>query len=204
VRDYFVRLGVPAEQVASVRTMTMLEASGRSDETKRTVPRIRAYYSVLERAVDGIPVPDSFAWARVNADGRIVAEAVYWPAVSGDVVAGARTLRDVLADPQRRGVLESRVPGAIGGGHVAIRHASAWVDSPFEAFASFDVAVLAAPTPAETAGGRAGAERVTGRTSPAGAIIVRHLDANGVERLLPQERRNLGNETAKQKQKTRP
>jgi hypothetical protein len=73
--------------------MTLLEANGRSDETTRTIPRITAYYSVVERAVDGIPVPDSFAWARANSESRIVEEAVYWPALPRDVLAEAKTVQ---------------------------------------------------------------------------------------------------------------
>src|SRR5947209_3053629 len=46
VKDYLLKLGLPADQVENVHGMTLLEANGRSDETTRTAPRITAYYSV--------------------------------------------------------------------------------------------------------------------------------------------------------------
>jgi hypothetical protein len=197
VKAYFIRLGIPTDQVAAVRTMTMLEASGRSDETTRTKPVVSAYYTVLDRAVDGILVPDSFAWARVNAEGRVVAEAVYWPALPGEVVSGARRLKDVISDPARRIAIESHIPGPKreGGGGVVIRHASAWVDSSFEAFACLDVVVLSRAIPGNNADEKRGGGYATADRSPAGMITVRHVDAGGTERFLPQERRNMGSQT---------
>jgi hypothetical protein len=196
VRAYFIKLGLPADQVTRVRTMTMLEASGRSDETQSTAPAVTAYYSVLDRAVDGISVPDSFAWARVNAEGKVVGEGVYWPPLSAEVMAGARRLRDTLADPSRRSALASRIAGAGSDSTVAIRHASAWIDAPFEAFPCLDVAVVSRAV----AGGSPVASNTLDTSaphaSPTGQVVVRHIDADGVERFLPQERRNLGNQFA--------
>ncbi len=199
VRDYFIRIGVPTEQIGRVRTMTLLEVSGRSDEATKPKPEIKAYYSVLQRAVYGISVPDSFAWARVNNAGRVVEEAVYWPALSGEVVSGARRLSEALSDPTRRSELVSRVPRGIGDGEVAIRHASAWVDSRFEAFPSFDVIVRSQPVRADVGSTYEKLDRSNDRASPSGTIIVRHFDADGVEFLLPQERRNIGQEGTQRK-----
>jgi hypothetical protein len=204
VRSYFVRLGIPAEQIGAVRTMTLLEAKGTSDEQKSAAPRIKAYYCVLERTVRGIPVPDSFAWARATADGKIAAEAVYWPALNANVIERVERMRAQVADPKQRDALQSRVAGALGAGSVEIRHSSAWVDSPFEAVASFDV-VTRGEVPRRGSTDRAPKSLQSDvATAGQGMVVVRHLDAQGRVFLLPQERRNLGQQVHARKQKARP
>jgi hypothetical protein len=190
VRDYFVYLGLPAEQILRVRTLTQLEAHGRGDET-RTVPLVlAAYYSVIDRGVQGIPVPDSFAWARVDTEGKVIAEGIYWPALSPAVVAGALKLRDAVADPQRQAALEAKIPLRIRDHGVAIRHSSAYVETPFEAFPSYDVAVLSQALPER--GQLAVAAQTEAPSRPNGTMEIRHFDENGVELRLPQEQRSLG------------
>ena len=191
VRDYFVGLGLPAEQILRVRTLTQLEVQGRVDESRPVPPVISAYYSVLDRGVQGISVPDSFAWARVNAEGKVVAEGVYWPMLPPAVVAGALKLRDAVADPQRQAALEAKIPLAIRDHGVAIRHSSAYVEMPFEAFPSYDVAVLSQALP-ERGRLTAAAQREAAPSRANGAMEIRHFDENGVELRLPQERRSLG------------
>ena len=185
VRDYFVRLGLPADQVQAVRTMTLLEASGRTDETTRTIPRATAYYSVLNRSVGDVTVPDSFAWARVNSEGIIVQQGVYWPALPSNVVADATRLKGLLADPARRRAFESRTSLDSTAATVAIRHASANEDQ-FNAFASLDITVRVSASAQRATDARNASESSSG-----GAAVVRHFDIDGVERFLPQESLNL-------------
>jgi len=187
VRDYFVALGLPAAQVGAVRGMTLLEAAGRSDEARRSVPQVTAYYTVLERRAGGVAVPDSFAWARANADGSVAHEGVYWPALPPAVVAEAAAFGRLLADPQGRGAFQAQLPAALRdrAGTLAIHHAGAGEDA-FEAFASFDI-----PTQVRLAPGRAAALAAGAAASAPGATVVRHFDRGGVERVLPQERTNL-------------
>ena len=59
VLDYFAGLGLPRDQVLNMRGMTMLDASGRSADIARPRLRVSAYYSVVQRAVGGVAVPDS-------------------------------------------------------------------------------------------------------------------------------------------------
>jgi hypothetical protein len=197
VRDYFVRLGLPADQVQSVRTMTLLEASGRTDETTRTIPRVTAYYSVLNRSVGDVTVPDSFAWARVNSEGAIVQQGVYWPALPANVVGDASKLKALLADPAQRRAFESRTSMDSTAAAIAIRHASANEDQ-FNAFASIDI----------TMGVSASRQRATdaknvSESSGGGAAVVRHFDIDGVERFLPQESLNLADKYPARKDASR-
>ena len=181
VKNYFVKLGLPAVQVGSVRGMTLLDVQGRTENASRTIPRITAYFTRLERAVDGIPVADSFAWARVNSRGEIVQEAVYWPSLPANVLTQTRQFREQLADLRRRQSFESRLPVSGGTGAVVIHHSAATIDQPFESFASFDVVVRSSPA--------------SSRNSPppgTAAAVTRHFDINGIERFLPQETLDLG------------
>jgi len=193
VKEYFIRSGIPADQIARMRTMTQLDASGPISEGRKAKPSVAAYYSVLERGVDGIDVPDSFAWARVTADGKVVAEGVYWPAISGSVVTAARRFREQMSDKQRLAAFAARVR-ASNEGHVVIRHSSAFVDSPFESFASFDVTVVAQATSGTAVGASNEAART--ETTPASSrqSVIHHYDESGTERLLPQEKRSVASE----------
>jgi hypothetical protein len=181
VKDYFLKLGVPADQVGSVRTMTLVEATGAATQETHAMPRIVAYYSVLQRAVDGIPVPDSFAWARVNTRGEVVQEGVYWPALPARAIDEAREFRKRLADGAEREQFAARVKAPGGKVMLAIRHSGAELSGPaFECFASFDVETRSVPAP------RA-APQEEYRAEVHAESVTRHYDASGAERRLPQE-----------------
>ena len=171
VRDYFERSGIPGTQIRAIKTATLLEASGASDDVSTARPKVTAYYSVVERAVDGVPVPDSFAWARVNRDGQVVAEGVYWPALPPGVLARAHRMSQGNPLPQIERAIEARPAEALVNHHVAIRHSSADYDGSFAAHASIDVHVRLAAT-----------ARADARTS-----LVRHFNEEGAEFQLPQE-----------------
>lgn len=185
VRAYFVKSGIPVEQIGAVKGRTLLEATGTADEKERATPKVTGYYTVLERTVDGIPVADSFAWARVNAEGQIVEEAVYWPAIAGAVIAKARQLREVRDDPKRRHELATRISADASSAQIVIRHSSASSDEPFEGFASVDLLVkVMAP-------GTEQSPNYDKTTLMPQTAYVRHFDIDGKELFLPQERLRL-------------
>ena len=181
VKEYFLKLGLPADQLAGVRGMTLVEAHGPAREVGRTPGQVTAYYSALQRTVAGVPVADSFAWARVNARSEVVQEGVYWPALPANVVQEVRQFREMLADPQRLASFNARLPVPGASGAVVIRHSAATSDEPFEAFAGFDVVVHSSQPSLQKA------------AVPATSVsVIRHFDINGRERFLPQERLDLG------------
>jgi hypothetical protein len=187
VREYFSKNGIPADQIGAAQGRTLLEVTGRSDEQERPTPKVTGYYTVLQRIVDGTPVTDSFAWARVNVDGQIVEEAVYWPAISADVVANLKQLRDTVSDPKRRHELAVRIPVDASNARLAIRHSAASSHDPFEAFASIDVLVKVMSP---------GAQQPLNYDSTTAPVVsevgyVRHFDIEGKEMFLPQERFRL-------------
>lgn len=79
----------------------------------------------LTRAVDGIRVAESRAYARFNTDDRTSAEGLYWPTVAAAVVSAARSLRDRLANATDLAAYRAKLPmEAQDEGTVVIHHAS--------------------------------------------------------------------------------
>jgi hypothetical protein len=142
---YFRAAGLPMDQVGGAHVTTIMKVEGSADEvTHGQRPTFVAYTTILERTLDGIRAPDSFAWARFNARDEVVAEGVYWPTIPAAAITSAHALRDQLVDPTGGAAFRSRlgVPDASAkDGMVTIRHSGAASRGAFEAFASFDVHV---------------------------------------------------------------
>ncbi len=166
VMDYFVNAGLPRDQVKSVRVSTLMEVRGTATDPVQGIPEFKAFNSGVQRSIDGIPIPDSLAWARFNADDQAVEEAAFWPSVPESVVDAARSLQGILEDPELRGDYLAKLPSeAAEKGRVVIRHSSFTVNETPTFYACYDV----------TEG------------SGSGTVVVRHFDANGREFKLPQE-----------------
>lgn len=170
VKQMFLAAGVPEDEIGSVQGSVGSGYRGRAGEAPRPFGD-PWYVSTLTRTTGGIPVAESFAWARINARDEVASEAVYWPAIPQKVVDQAKALQAKLDDPRERAAFIGRLPipdrREAESGRVAIRHSSAVVDGPFEAYAVFDVT----------------------RRTDNGASYTQHFDANGVEVRLPQDRR---------------
>jgi hypothetical protein len=93
---------------------------------------------VITRQINGIPVPDSFASARFNADGEVVEEWVYWPTIPQHAIAEAQSIVHAhAAGSAALATLPTRFQSSPGEG--AIRHSDFADESGFQAFGSFDV-----------------------------------------------------------------
>lgn len=158
VVSYFVGAGLPTAQIGNVTAHADARGSG-TGKTSGPLPNgtFAGYTSVLARVVAGIPVPDSFAWAQFNANGEVVKEAVYWPAIPQSVIQEAQALNAKLSDPTQRATYMSKLPAGLVNGQVVIRHSSCSERSTFEVFAGYDL---------------------TERREMGG---VRHFDMNGTE-----------------------
>jgi hypothetical protein len=190
VIDYFLAAGVPKDQIGGVHATTSLSSSGSLKDTRPAPLKVDGYTSVLERKIDKYPVVDSVAWARMTGRGTVVGEWVYWPAIPAKALADARRLEELTGSSGKADFL-AHLPAGLPPGRVVIRHSSAVAGGPFEVFASYDI--VERRTSSETTGGGnpSGAPRVTS--------VVRHFDVDGVERRLPQERRNMGEDYPKKK-----
>lgn len=134
VKEYFIGAGLPKEQIASVRVM----AGGLMDgEAKQPADaHFKALYSYLDRSVDGIPVVDSFAWARINEEEQVVTESVYWPAIPQAVIDGAKAFASSLADATWATAFHQKAPQ---NGKIVIRHTPGVWDGAFKAAVAYDV-----------------------------------------------------------------
>jgi hypothetical protein len=178
VAEYFRGAGVPKEQIGGVHATTYLSSHGSVNDERPAPPKIDGYASVLERKIDGVPVVDSVAWARLNERGEVISEWVYWPAIPAKAIADAKKMLENAAKPD----FIARLPAGLPAGRVVIRHTSATSQAPFEAFASYDVVERRA-TPAPTEKNLS--------VAPSGVAILRHFDAEGAEQRLPQEKLDL-------------
>lgn len=187
VLKYFIAAGIPRDQIGGIHATTRLSSTGRQGELRASPPKIDGYISVLERKIDDYLVPDSVAWAQIDKDGNVISEGVYWPAIPANALRDARHMKDVLATKSDRSKFLARVPAELPPGQIVIRHSSAAMQQgQFEVLASYDV-LERRTSPESTVTASAGSARE-------GSTIVRHFDSDGVERRLPQERRNAEKE----------
>ena len=131
MQAYFAAMGVDACQLAAAQIT--------SDSSGQATP-------ILNRAVDGIAVLESFAWARIDANDLSTGEGFWWPTVSAAVVSAARAFRDQLGDPTALAAFKAKLPAnAQGDGQVVIHHSSGLMSATSVAVASYDVVGTAGP-----------------------------------------------------------
>lgn len=108
-----------------------------------TDPQFESFTSVVSRQIGGIPVPESFAWATINADEDVVEESVFWPDVPANAIADARALVAMLTDASKVAAFKANLPAGLAGaqseGGVAIHHSPCTPGRKFAAVASYDV-----------------------------------------------------------------
>jgi hypothetical protein len=141
VRDYFVAAGLPAAQVGAVTAHGSVKGGGTGDPTVQNGD-FAGYTSVITRVVGGVPVPDSFAWARFNVNGDVVEEQVYWPTIPANVVQDAKTLSAIVSDRAQFAVFAKNLPPNMQNGQVVIRHSPGNDRAAFEAVAAYDMVQL--------------------------------------------------------------
>jgi hypothetical protein len=124
---------------AHVSTLMANHGQGGTPPSPTPQDQFVAYYSLIDRAVSGIPISESFAWARLNAEGISVAEAVYWPLIPASAISAALELQAVLADPQAGPQYIASLTVPSSGGTVHIHHTKSFSRLPFQAQATYDV-----------------------------------------------------------------
>jgi hypothetical protein len=124
VRAYFLSMGVAPCQ--STNTQALGGSSGIAIS--------------LNRAVAGVPVIGSVAYAQFNEHDLTTTEGFYWPTVPASVVTAARALQTQLAEPAALASYKAKLPtNAQGEGQVVIHHAGGSSTQVFAAQASYDV-----------------------------------------------------------------
>jgi len=163
-----------------VDDLTLLAEQGEVVSKTRPQPVVIGYVSALRRQIDGVPIPDSVAWARLDAEGAVLAEGVHWPPIPKLAIDEARELRGMAADPARLRAVMTELPADRPTGTVAIRHTGAASRAPPIAVAVYVVRI---PPPA------------TDAREAAKAPMELNFDSHGRRVLLPSEREPALEET---------
>jgi hypothetical protein len=169
VLAYFESCGLPTNEVGGVLPRVGSLTVGQAGQAFQEVGP-KSYYSAVTRAVQGIPIRDSVAWARMDVNGDVLREEVYWPSIPQGVIDNAVALQTQISTASGLAAYQSALPAGAGQGSVVIRHSSAWAPrvAPFEAYAVYDVT---------TSDGHGSSSTI-------------HYDAQGIQVQLPQEKRS--------------
>ena len=89
VQSYFVSAGLPADQIAYVGSTFDTAGGGLRGADAAAGPSQISINTVLYRAVGGVRVMESFAWAKMRLSGDADMESVYWPTIDANTVASA-------------------------------------------------------------------------------------------------------------------
>lgn len=147
VRKYFVGAGLPESQIDDVRDFATMQGGGQEGSGEAAQRASLEYFSsvVSRRTATGVKIPDSYAWARINADNDVVMESAYWPAIPNAVIAEAEALQAVIGTAASRAAFVSHLPhderGAYLEGTVVLHHSAGTWSRSFTCLVSYDVAV---------------------------------------------------------------
>jgi hypothetical protein len=143
VRGYLVGAGIPEAQVSGTHVTTTMAGGGPVKEGVQSArSRLLWYTSHLERAVGGVPVEGSFAFAAFDSNRMVISEGVYWPGIPEEIVRRAREFKQRLDSENERGAFLARVRSAEPDlreergevrGEVRVVHTSAGHHGAFEA-----------------------------------------------------------------------
>lgn len=95
----------------------------------------------LTRAIDGIVVSESNAYAMLDDEDKSTSESLFWPALTPEVIAAAKALRTRLADPATLAAYRAKFTNTYEyrtEGAVTIHHTLAFGDEPLKFWASYD------------------------------------------------------------------
>jgi hypothetical protein len=165
VKSYFVSAGIPEDQIANVETSYIYSGTLGGNQTTAPVPH--SLNSILMRAIDGIPVRESEAWAKMTTAGDVDMEVVFWPPIDTRVIARAKALAATIAGPSGHASYLAKLPKIFIEGGVVIHHSDMSVHSAPVAYVAFDATV-----------------------DSAGYAAMHHFDENGNEYRLPHEQAN--------------
>jgi hypothetical protein len=143
-KNHFLTRGLPADQIGEVRTHTLMVNRGSLRDLGNASLVDRAdsvrFTTVITRQIDGIPVPDSYAWASFDADGAATSEEVFWPEIPVEAVREAKLMLP-RAEELHAKARESLEVAPAQQGAVTLRHGG-WRDVDHPTFASFDVTTV--------------------------------------------------------------
>jgi hypothetical protein len=98
-RDYLIGVGVPAEELGRPTTMEGRESSFAVAEPRKTTEASLGVSTNFTRMISGVRVTDSFASARLNANGVPVDFGVSWPPVPAEILTKAIAMKGRVVTP---------------------------------------------------------------------------------------------------------
>lgn len=135
VKAYFLAAGLPGDQVLDVHAMPSMGVGGFGPDVT-TGPTLEGYYSYISRQYLGIPIVDSYAWARLDEKGEVVTESVYWPEIPQGALEEAKAFAQFMGDPTWKSSFLAKLPAV---GQLVIHHTSGVWTGAFQAHVSYDV-----------------------------------------------------------------
>ena len=165
VRAYFVSAGIPEDQIADVKATYEATGGGSQDDMTSRPVRLKSINSILVRSIQGIPVAESYAWAKMTTGGEVDMESVFWPEIDQAVVDKAVALAARLNDEREHAAFKTRLRRPVFNvGGVMIHHSDSSIHETPKAYVSYDATV-----------------------DSAGSAAMHHFDEYGNEFRLPHE-----------------
>jgi hypothetical protein len=165
VKAYFIKAGLPADQIQDVRTTYEVRGGGPTREVISTPLKLHSINSILTRSVSGIRVVESVAWAKMTTSGDVDMESVFWPPIDKETINRAMSFKRRVSDTAGHAAYLAALPGPVYRDvGVVIHHTDPSVHAAPTSYVAYDAT-----------------------TSPEGYAAVRHFDENGNEFRLPQE-----------------
>ena len=167
VKAYFIEAGLPADQIHDVLATFEVGGGGAmNDATPPKALKLQSINSILTRRVNGVPVMESVAWAKMTTSGAVDMEYVFWPPINMEVIDRAAAFARRMAEPAERATYLAKLPGqAFRDGGVVIHHTNPSVHWAPIAYVSYDATL-----------------------DENGSSAMRHFDENGNEfRLLHEQ-----------------
>ena len=144
VREYFVKAGLPADQIESVQGGADLMEKGEVGVVETREVKLIGYHTLITRSIGGVRIVESRAFAMLADSGRPILEGVYWPTIPRSVVEEALSFRIAIKNGElavlRAAMSADISPADAEQGEVVVHHRPAWWQGdPIETKVSYDV-----------------------------------------------------------------
>ena len=95
-RQYFARVGVPSDEIASVTNFKGFSSLAPIADPRSVSTTPIGYSTTARRSIRGVSVPDSHAGVQLNVDRVPVSLSLSWPIVPAGILNRASTMRAAL------------------------------------------------------------------------------------------------------------
>ncbi len=140
VLQYFKQAGLPQDQIEGTSVTTLMGEGGTTngEHGGNTVlhKQLVGFSTVVNRAIAGVHVAESFAWAMFNRDDDVVFEQVWWPDLPSDMLDQIAAFKAALTKSEFRNALPSHLQAVTG--RLTIHHSMPTGDK-WQARVTYDI-----------------------------------------------------------------